>query len=128
MAYLAFYGSLMRTFDTQTHLKIKHQLTFVQSCRLFGTLYDLGEYPGLKHGAGFVKGELYEVLDPRVMPVLDAFEGYDANNPKRALYTRSCVRLAEPNVDAWVYFYNKPINETQHIPSGDWLQFHTNRV
>lgn len=128
MAYLAFYGSLMGAFDTQTNLKIKHQLAFIQSCTLFGTLYDLGDYPGLKHGSGLVKAELYEVLDPRVMRILDHFECYDPTDPSVSLYTRSCVRLAEPNVDAWVYFYHRPVEEKQHILNGDWLQFHTYRA
>lgn len=127
MSYFAFYGSLMRTFDTQTNLNIRHQLQFVQVCTLHGTLYDLGEYPGLVLGNGFVKAELYEVLDPRVMRALDQFECYDPDAPAGSLYTRSCVRLAKPNVDAWVYFYQQSVEEKQRITNGDWLQFHTNK-
>lgn len=127
MAYIAFYGSLMRAFETQQALKIEHQLQWIQPCTLHGQLYDLGDYPGLTHGAGHVSAELYEILDPRVMSVLDAFECYDPSNPRDSLYTRSCVRLAEPNLDAWVYFYCQKPKPSQHIAHGDWLQFHTQK-
>lgn len=127
MAYIAFYGSLMQPFDTQKKLNIQHQLQFVQPCSLHGKLYDLGEYPGLKHGAGRVKAELYEILDPHVMTTLDTFECYDPANPSSSLYTRSCVRLAEDKIDAWVYFYNKAVAVKKVIHTGNWLQFHTNK-
>lgn len=126
MPYIAFYGSLMQAFPTQQTLKVQHQLQFIQPCTLNGQLYDLGDYPGLKYGAGRVKAELYEVLDPRVMAAIDSFECYDPANHSDSLYTRSCVRLAEPKVDAWVYFYNKPVEMQKIINAGDWLQFHTN--
>lgn len=128
MPYIAFYGSLMQAFATQSRLKIQHQLALEQTCTIYGTLYDLGAYPGLVYGAGIVQAELYTILDPRVLATLDAFEGYDSAQPHKSLYTRSCVRLASPNVDAWVYFYNQTTELKTMINSGDWLQFHTQKT
>ena len=51
--------------------------------------------PGLIAGAGKVRAELYEVIDREAFRMLDRHERYD--------------RLLEPNVDAWVYVYNRGV-------------------
>lgn len=127
MAKIAFYGSLMQHFEKQKQLKVTHQLQYLQDCVIHGRLYDLDQYPGLVLGEGLVKAELYEVLDPRVMPILDAFEGYNPKQPEKSYYIRNCVRLASPDVDAYVYFYRAALQAAPIIDSGDWLQFHTQK-
>lgn len=128
MPFIAFYGTLMQSFAQQAKVNLQNQLQYKGPCEIVGKLYDLGDYPGLVYGQGLVKAELYQILDPRVISKLDQYECYTPNQPRTALYIRSCVRLASPNVDAWVYFYNQTPPKDTHIKSGDWQQFKSNNA
>lgn len=82
-------------------------------CRIPGRLWDLGEYPGLVAGGGEVRGELFEADGP-TLETLDAFE------QEGSLYVRRQIRLIEPNIEAWVYFYNQTLDHAQPIAGGCW--------
>jgi gamma-glutamylcyclotransferase (GGCT)/AIG2-like uncharacterized protein YtfP len=119
--FIAFYGSLMRGFGAQEDLQIESKLEFAGACQISGTLYDLGEFPALAASAtGCVHGELYRIKDHGVIPQLDAYEEFDPANPDRSFFVRRRVRLAEPDLDCWVYFYNRPPPEDRLISSGSW--------
>ena len=119
--FIAFYGSLMRGFGAQEDLQIESKLELVGPCQIPGTLYDLGEFPALAtSAAGRVHGELYRIQDPGVIAQLDAYEEFDPANPDQALFVRRRVRLAEPDVDCWVYSYHHPLPHDRLIPSGSW--------
>jgi gamma-glutamylcyclotransferase (GGCT)/AIG2-like uncharacterized protein YtfP len=110
--HIAFYGSLMDDHGKQKELKIKDYLEAIGPCEIRGHLYDLGEYPGLVQGDDRVKAELYKVKDARVFPLLDKYEDFDVRNPQHSLFVRHVVRLVEPQLDAWVYFYNRSIDSS----------------
>ena len=118
--YVAVYGSLRQGFELPDRPDVGGALKDKGKCRIQGVLYDLGEYPGIRHGDDEVIGELYEVRDLRVFRVLDEYEKYDARDRTNSLYIRKAVRLIEPAVDAWVYFYNDEIPAERRISSGDW--------
>ena len=119
--FIAFYGSLMRGFGAQEDLQIESKLEFTGACQIPGTLHDLGEFPALAASAtGCVHGELYRIKDPGVIPQLDAYEEFDPANPDRSLFVRRRVRLVEPDLDCWVYFYNRPPPDDRLISSGSW--------
>lgn len=116
------YGTLMTGFRRRALLG-PARLEGVGRVR--GSLYDLGEYPGLVlDGGGWVVGELYEVADLAVrLPRLDREEGYDPRREARSLYVRRRVQveLAEgPVVEAWAYVYQGVPGRAPRIPSGDW--------
>jgi len=92
-------------------------------CVVAGQLWDLGPYPGLVPGEGRVVGELYLVRDPTLLSELDVFEGYDAGDLARSEYVRRAVRLIEPEVEAWVYFFNGPLEGRLVVASGDWAAY-----
>jgi gamma-glutamylcyclotransferase (GGCT)/AIG2-like uncharacterized protein YtfP len=110
--YIAFYGSLMKSGGTQEKLKVDDYLENQGPCEIRGRLCDLGEYPDLVKGNDRVKAELYKVKDLRVFPLLDKYEEFDIHNLERSLFVRHVVRLEEPQLDAWVYFYNRSINSS----------------
>ena len=119
--HIAFYGSLMQSHGMQRELRITNQVELVGPCQIFGALYDLGDYPGLVEAAnGRVHAELYRIKDPRVLELLDAYEDYDPHHEARSLYLRRLVRLAQPDLDCWVYFYNREVFESQRLPTGRW--------
>jgi gamma-glutamylcyclotransferase (GGCT)/AIG2-like uncharacterized protein YtfP len=122
--YVAVYGSLRQGFGLPGTPDLGDRLRARGPCRIPGKLYDLGGYPGLVSGDGDVAGELYEVPDLSVFPMIDAHERYNADDCENSLYLRKAVRLHEPaNIDAWVYVYNREIADKPLIDNGDWATY-----
>lgn len=131
--YIMIYGTLMRDYDAHEELSLTDHLTYLDECTVNGKLYDLGEYPGLILRNGMdpdpsgeqrhVTGELYRVEDESVFAEMDEFERYDPNDRENSLYVRQIVRLNDPPVDAWVYVYNRDIEDATIIESGDWRAY-----
>lgn len=122
---VAFYGTLMSGFEWQERLGVGAQLRLVGPCRIPGVLFDLGEWPTLVEREGVVEGELFEVLDARIFAELDPFEDYDPRDPDASRYLRVSRRLIEPDVEAWVYVANEPVDPAREIPSGSWYEWVT---
>ncbi len=121
--YVAAYGSLRQGFALPDEPgELAQLLTSEGPCLINGELYDMGDYPGLVAGDGHVVGELYRLSDLKALRLIDRFERYDAIDPEGSLYLRRCVRLAEPSADAWVYFYNRPVNDMPRVPGDDWAR------
>ncbi len=111
----------MRGLGAIDSLGINDRLRYVGPCICAGDLFDLGDYPGLRPGEAQVIGELYALLDPRVLEVLDEFEGFDPDRPRESLYLRERVDLIEPaGTRAWVYHYNHVPDASLRIVKGDW--------
>ena len=120
--YIAFYGSLMQPHGMQRDLGIEDQLELIGPCEIFGVLYDLGDYPGLVASESErVHAELYRIKNPAVLVQLDEYEDYRPENEAGSLYLRRLVRLARPDVDCWVYFYNREVFDGQRVVSGKWV-------
>ena len=127
--WIAFYGSLMRGLGAQEKLRITDRLRFVGPCTIEGELYDCVDYPALRHGDGRVVAELFAVLDPSVVAILDEFEDYDPIRRRESLYLRESLDLVEPaDTRAWVYVYNRVPDARDRIPSGDWRAHLAERV
>ncbi len=119
--WIALYGTLMRGLGAIDELGIADRVRFVGPCLITGELFDLGDYPGLRHGDGRVVAELYALLDTEVIEILDQFEGYRASKLRDSLYLREFVSLIEPaGADSWVYVYNDVPDASTRIVSGDW--------
>jgi len=121
--WIVLYGSLMRRLGAMDELGIGDRLRFVGPCIITGELFDLGRYPGMRHGDGQVVAELYALLDVEVIQLLDDFEGYFADRPRESLYLRETVALIEPEgAKTWVYVYNGVPDASTRIVGGDWRQ------
>jgi gamma-glutamylcyclotransferase (GGCT)/AIG2-like uncharacterized protein YtfP len=125
---LVVYGTLLSGLGHQERLGVAGGLELVGPCRVRGSLFALGWYPGLvvddrpgdPSPPGLVAGELFRVVDPAVVGVLDRFEGYDPASPATSEYLRVRVRVVEPDVEAWVYVYAGPGRPGAHLSHGDW--------
>jgi gamma-glutamylcyclotransferase (GGCT)/AIG2-like uncharacterized protein YtfP len=107
------YGTLMRGYPL--HRYLAGVATFVSAARVVGTLLDLGRYPGLVEGTGWVRGELYCLAAAEVLPTLDRQEGY--NFERRATpvtVAGGCERRA------WAYWYRGPCERARAIAHGDY--------
>lgn len=122
--YLATYGTLMRTVGGVEWLGVADRVSFVDTCRFEGLLYDLGRFPGAVPGDGIVQGELIRLHDPQVWTVLDRYEGWDPDDEEGSLFVRRHVSLVEPSDrTAWVYWYNGDPTGRPRISSGDWSAY-----
>jgi len=121
---LATYGTLMRGFGGLERLEIEKRVSFVRPCAFAGALYDLGRFPGAVPGESVVHGELFRLHDAHLWSVLDAYEGYDAEQEEKSLFVRRRVGLQAPaGRTAWVYWFNGDPAPHSQIQSGDWGRY-----
>ena len=107
------YGTLMRGYPL--HRVLAPRAAFLGGGDVRGRLLDLGRYPGLIGGAGRVRGEIYQLDDPELLPVLDREEGYNFER-RRAIVTLASGRRTR----AWLYRYRGSQNRAVPIPDGDY--------
>ena len=110
---LVVYGTLMRGYGL--HRVLAPGATEVSEGTVRGQLLDLGRYPGLIEGAGRVRGEIYQLDDPELLPILDREEGYNFVR-RRAIVTLGGGR----RVRAWLYRYRGPRERAIPIHDGDY--------
>jgi gamma-glutamylcyclotransferase (GGCT)/AIG2-like uncharacterized protein YtfP len=131
--FLFVYGTLMKGFHEDWQKKVGARL--VGRGRINGMLYDLGEYPGAKCSAPdsgeYIKGELYELGDPELAAkVLDRYEEFLPDRPRSSLFVRMTAPVTLEggrSENAWVYVYNRPVDGTKLVPSGDFRDVITSR-
>jgi gamma-glutamylcyclotransferase (GGCT)/AIG2-like uncharacterized protein YtfP len=123
-----FYGTLMTGFDRRRRAGIESQVKYAGRGWIHAALYDIGIYPAAVPAPdGRVWGEVCEMIEPgHVLAVLDEIEGFTPGDPDRSLYTRHRVPATLDDgrvMPVWVYFYNAPLGQAPHIPSGDYLEY-----
>ncbi len=115
----------MSAFNTLSRLGINEQLKLLGPCSIPGRLYDLGEYPALlpaRQKEDAVRAEMYAIKGQETLEILDAFEDYLEENAAASVYLRQRVGSDASGQTAWVYMYNRPVEESDFIESGCWLQ------
>ncbi|MBK8964134.1 MAG: gamma-glutamylcyclotransferase [Candidatus Competibacteraceae bacterium] len=104
---------------------------FLGHGRTGGALYDLGDYPVLAEGAGFVYGELYAV-DRNALEALDRIEGHCPDDPGRPWYERRplsvCSFADGSTVTAWGYVYRRDLGGARPILGGDYRRDRADRA
>lgn len=53
--------------------------------------------------------------------MFDSYEDYFPAKPWECRYLRRRVRLLEPAVESWVYYYVWPLDEGTFVRSGCWM-------
>lgn len=100
--------------------RLDAHIELLGACVLGGRLYDFGPYPCLVGGDEAVRGELWRVISDDALEILDDWEEYDPRSPQRSVYVRRRVRLREPALEAWVYYWNRSTDGLELIAGGDW--------
>lgn len=129
MEYLFAYGLLRGEFESPVANLMKRYAKRLGPATLHAQIYDIGGYPGViapytdNH---IVQGELFEITDPnKLWHQLDAFEGISAAHQAPYEYERrlsAVTREDGSQIEAWVYWYNWPVDNKPRICSGDYLQ------
>ena len=128
--YLFVYGTLRNGVSLPINQQIAKDIEWVGASQIKGRLYDIGEYPGAlpaEKSNSLIKGEILRIKKPRkVLKLLDEYEGYNSKNVKTSEYYRKkeIVELEDGNkVQAWVYWYNFPVENKPRIRNRDYLNY-----
>ena len=119
VAHVFLYGTLMRGYAPHVALGLGEALAFVAEATIRGRIYALADYPGLKLEDGEAGGELFRIVDARVLARMDAYEGYAPNAIGSSEYARRRVPVPGHGLDAWVYEYLPP-TAGKPLVTGKW--------
>jgi|SRR5215203_2552678 len=117
--YLFAYGTLRKEFVFNWKSEIANGLLYTGNAIIKASLYDLGSYPGAvkENEVDQLTGDVFSIINPeKVFTVLDEYEGSE--------YERKKVKLELSGgqlVQAWIYWYNKTVEDKQKIGCGDYL-------
>jgi gamma-glutamylcyclotransferase (GGCT)/AIG2-like uncharacterized protein YtfP len=128
--YLFAYGTLLiGTPDGAINQLISDFLR--PRCRAYihGRLHDLGAYPGAVRSYDLrekIFGHVFTLERPeRVLPALDAYEGYSLHCPNRSEFVRRTATArqlpCQTPLTVWVYYYNWHPRRAPRLLSGDYL-------
>lgn len=86
------------------------------------SLYDLGGFPAVTYGIGYVYGELYEInpQDTRTLARLDRYEGHPDFYLRRLSFF-SLVEDDTSHYDAWMYTLSTA-HKGKLLPEGRWTR------
>lgn len=129
---LFVYSSLRSGFQHPAYAYISKYFTLEGEALVKGKLYDLGnQIVGIPTQENeFVKGELYTIKEPTefswALAQLDDYEGI-MNHEENVLplYIRALntVYINGIEVKAWIYWFNRTVQDGKLIESGDILAY-----
>ena len=129
MQYLFAYGLLRGEFESPVADLMQQYAKRQGPATLRAQLFDLGGYPGVippNTDNQRVLGELFEVTHPDFLWLpLDNFEGMGGDHTEPFEYRRELSAVTRDNgeeLQAYVYWYNWPVDGKLRIASGDYLQ------
>lgn len=132
--YLFVYGTLMSGFQVPITKQIYATATSVGRAYCYGKLFDVGGYPGLQLLEQKLKvfGELLSIPALKfdnLIHAVDLYEECTSQNPHPHEYvrTKTSVYLCQSGMPyvAWIYRYNRPLENQRHIHSGDYRHYVT---
>jgi gamma-glutamylcyclotransferase (GGCT)/AIG2-like uncharacterized protein YtfP len=122
--YLFTYGTLRPGCGPEEIADAVAALQGVGEGRVRGTLYDLGEYPGVvpdEMAATEIRGVVMRLpTDESILRRLDEYEEYDRAAPESSLFVR---RLCPVRLDSgqmlpcWIYVYNRDTTGARTVES-----------
>lgn len=130
--YLFVYSSLLQGFPTPDYEYVSQYFDFVGPAKTRGKLSVLNDIVvgTPTEEERYVTGELYRIKEQDhfsfAIGQLDEYEGVNPEPPREPLYVRTTADVAlddGTHVNAWVYWYNKPVDGLPVIESGNVLDF-----
>lgn len=131
LRHLFVYGTLMLRMKNDFATLLESHASFEGTATTHGRLFHHpSAYPCAVCGLcrqERIFGELYELKEPEVhLPQLDAYEDWNPSQQGTSLFVRvptSVYRNHQPTRQAWMYYWNQPIDELIPIVSGDYRDF-----
>ena len=122
ITHLFVYGTLLRGLS---RAQVLRGARFLGPGLVEGQIFDLGQYPGLRPGAGLVVGEVWQV-DVSTVQRIDRIEDYDPRDPSGSLYRRmdvAVLALSGMQLEASTYLYNRSPPVSSLIAHGDYRRY-----
>lgn len=130
--YLFVYGTLRKNCQHPMYTTLTQHAELYSDAWFNGKLFMLSDYPCAIPSAYLedrVLGELYQLIHPDLLlDRLDTYEECGEQNPEPKEYVREkrLVHSANGNaIEAWIYIYNRPVDDLDQIPSGDFVAYMT---
>lgn len=118
---LFVYGSLKSTAMTEYSRRLAQEAAFFGAAVTYGTLYDLGRYPGMVLGAGNVYGELWRLHHPQhALRWLDIYEDVKGSEYDEYVRVQCRVQINNKQYNAWMYIYQGDRQDARVLPLGNW--------
>ena len=125
------YGTLRKGESNPMQRYLENNAEWIAKATFQGKLYFADGHPAATPTTdenSQILGDLFEFDESSgLLQELDRYEAYRPANPEKSLYLRKKrkVSLNESNEirDAWIYIYNRPVDNATPIPSGDYAQF-----
>lgn len=120
------YGPFMGGYDLAEELKNYQFMTHIGRGRAVGKMYDIGDHPAVvttDAPPSYVYGDVYEVSSEETLHMLDEGAGAIGEDPTLYQFRRYIVPVTMQDqtvVQAWLFFYNQPMEGFPLIPSGDY--------
>lgn len=127
--YLFVYGTLRRDSNNDMYKLLARHAEFCSDAWFAGKLFKVTYYPCAipsDDPADRVYGELYKLRDPKfLLEKLDDYEECSDKYPEPKEYVRERKLVHTPmgnSIEAWIYIYNRPVNDLLRITSGDFFE------
>ena len=126
--HLFIYGTLLPDEAPREIAAIVKRFRRLGSAQVRGRLYDFGDYPGVVLDDScrtLVRGELVALPDEKMLELLDRYEEFDPENPKKSLFIRKKAKVGLANGstrEGWIYVYNKRPGNAPLIRGGDYVR------
>jgi gamma-glutamylcyclotransferase (GGCT)/AIG2-like uncharacterized protein YtfP len=125
--FLFSYGTLLPQHAPEDIAATTAKLRPYAEAWVYGTLYDLGDFPGVRlqpDNGSRVFGTVFLLPDdPDLLQRLDEYEGFNPDEEQASLFIRrrQTVTLTDGNVlECWIYEYNGTPSSAQIIASGKY--------
>lgn len=122
---LFVYGTLRRDCPSGAHQQYLSGAEFIARAQVRGKLYRVSYYPALAlTGSEWVQGEIYRLRDEQQLAQLDAYEECTYPALPDQEYQRCLIEAESIKgelFNAWVYAYQRPLDNLPLIASGDFL-------
>ncbi|MBF0121632.1 MAG: gamma-glutamylcyclotransferase [Desulfobacterales bacterium] len=117
------YGTLLKGMSRAKMLLDSNYLGYAMTT---ASLYNTGDYPGMKEGENITIGEIYDITEKK-MHYLDTVEGYEETDPDNSLFIRKEIAVQKISngefIDAFAYFYNQSSETDYLIQHGDYRRY-----
>jgi gamma-glutamylcyclotransferase (GGCT)/AIG2-like uncharacterized protein YtfP len=124
---LFVYGTLRPFVAIPMSRWLRRTARYLGPATTAGRLYDLGSYPGMRAARkrrDRVVGDVYRVVRPHVLRVLDRYEAGNARRSPKFVRERCIVKLAQRGMrkTAWTYRYRCSVAGAPRITGGDYRE------
>ena len=125
------YGSLRSGFRNPAYEYLTRYFKYSGEALVKGQFFDAGSYPVAlpTEDEHFILGELYSMNSEDefswAFEQLDDYEGLNVESGETALYKRNLVEVFQNGETqiAWIYWYNKSIEDMPEIETGDVMRY-----